>query len=80
MLEIVLLGGARSRRVRKGTVEDIPLPDGSVDVVISNCVINLSVDKPKVIIKRFRVLGPGGRVGISNVVADDHLSVMARAE
>jgi arsenite methyltransferase len=75
-----LLSGARLRRVPKGTVEYIPLPDGSVDVVISNCVINLSVDKPKVIIKRFRLLGPGGPVGISNVAADDDLSAMARAE
>jgi ubiquinone/menaquinone biosynthesis C-methylase UbiE len=64
----------------KGTIEDIPLPDESVDVVISHCVINLSVDKPKVITEMFRVLRPSGRIGISDVVAEDHLSVEARAE
>ena len=64
----------------RGTIEDIPLPDESVDVVISNCVINLSVDKPKVIAEMFRVLRRGGRLGISDVVAEDHLSAEARAE
>lgn len=64
----------------KGTIEDLPLPDASVDVVISNCVINLSTDKATVIAEMHRVLVPGGRIGISDVVAEDHLSPDERAE
>ena len=64
----------------KGTIEDVPLPDGSVDVVISNCVINLSTDKPAVLAEMHRVLTPGGRIGISDVVAEDHISEAERAE
>jgi SAM-dependent methyltransferase len=64
----------------KGVIEQIPLPANSVDVVISNCVINLSTDKPAVLIEIARVLKPGGRIGISDVVAEDHLTSEQRAE
>ena len=64
----------------KGVIEQIPLPADSVDVVISNCVINLSVDKPAVLTEIARVLKPGGRVGVSDIVAEDHLSAEDRGE
>jgi arsenite methyltransferase len=64
----------------KGLIEAIPLPAGSIDVVISNCVINLSTDKAAVLTEIARVLKPGGRVGVSDVVAEDRLRPTERAE
>jgi len=72
--------GATNVEFHKGTIEDLPLEDASVDVVISNCVVNLSPDKPAVLGEVYRVLVAGGRVGISDVVAEDHLTPEQRAE
>ena len=72
--------GIRNAIFLKGMIEQVPLPADSVDVVISNCVINLSTDKPAVLTEIARVLKPGGRVGVSDVVAEDRLSPEERAE
>jgi arsenite methyltransferase len=64
----------------KGTIEDIPLPDDSVDVIISNCVINLSADKPRVLREVSRVLRPGGRFAVTDIVADSDMDEATRRD
>lgn len=84
MLDLARRNAAEARvpnvEFLKGRIESIPLSDASVDAVISNCVINLSTDKPAVFTETFRVLKPGGRLGVTDVVAEDDLSPAQRGE
>jgi arsenite methyltransferase len=72
--------GVENVRWLKGQIEDIPLPADSVDVVLSNCVINLSTDKPRVLRETARVLKPGGRLSVSDVIADPDMDEATRTD
>jgi arsenite methyltransferase len=72
--------GAANVEFLQGHIEAVPLPDAAVDVIISNCVINLSGDKPAVFAESFRVLRPGGRFGVSDILAEDQLTEAERLD
>lgn len=72
--------GVENVEFLRGEIENIPLPDNSVDVVISNCVINLSGDKPKVLREAARVIRPGGKFAVSDVIADPNMDDATRED
>lgn len=81
MLELARRNAAGVANVEflEGRIEEVPLPDGAVDVIISNCVVNLAVDKAPVFAEMHRLLASGGRIGITDIVAEDRLSAADRA-